>query len=379
MKHKISLRMRVTLITVATMTIICLVLSFFILRNVSIQVVLSADIDPSFQAYSSSYSVDTSTKNAAPLEFDENKVTVLNVDAFYKTCIFIVATVIVLGSVAIYFIIGASLKPVETLQKKVATIDGADMTKRIEHFSAGAELDMLANSFNQLLDRLESVFEREKSFSAGAAHELKTPLAVIKTNLDVLSISNPPTTEEYEETLSIVKKQTDRMTSLVNDLFAMCALNGYQISETVPIKELLSEIVSEQKAAADEKRIVIDIHGFSCDVCANTVMLKHAFSNLVQNAIKYNVEGGRIYIETAQQNGQCVIRISDTGIGISPSAASHIFEPFYREDKSRSRKVGGAGLGLSIVKNIVEQHGGTVSYQPNHPVGAVFSVSLPIQ
>lgn len=218
-----------------------------------------------------------------------------------------------------------------------------------------------------------------KNFFGRCGHELKTPLTVIKTNLDVLALSETPTKEEYAEVISVVTKQTDRMKNLVDDLFAMCALNGYEISEKVDVEKLIHEVAAEQQLVMQEKNILMEIQAEQCAALANSVMLKQALSNIIQNAVKNNLDGGEVCVRESVEHDFCVVKVCDSGIGISPSAAEHIFEPFYREDKSRSRKIGGAGLGLSITRNIVEQHGGTVAYQPNQTKGSCFIVRLPVE
>ncbi|MDA3731021.1 HAMP domain-containing sensor histidine kinase [Niameybacter massiliensis] len=383
MNHKLSLRMRVTLITAVTMTCICLILSYFILSNVNLWIVTS---DPSQmknevdinQKNDASTTEERGIQNEIPPHSTSREYLALSKTKFFRTCLLMIIAVLIPGIILVYFIMGFALKPVEQLRKDIAEIDGADMSKRIDSTSNGVELDSLARSFNQLLDRIESVLEREKSFSAGASHELKTPLAVIRTNLDVLDMYEEPTIEDLHDTIKIVEKQTDRMIRLVDDLFAMYALNGYEMIDKIYVDKLIHEIVNEQKINILEKNISLHIQNKPCKVIGNSVMFKHALSNIFQNAIKYNVENGKINIIVEDKNNYCVINISDSGIGIAPSAAEHIFEAFYREDKSRSRKIGGAGLGLSIVKNIIEQHGGNVAYQPNDPKGSTFIISIPI-
>lgn len=375
--------MRVTLITAVTMTGICSILSFFILSNVNLWIVTS---EPRPMTHEN----DISQKNDIPTsELEEinseippdsigREYLALNRTKFFRTCLLMIIGVLSPGIILVYFIMGFALKPVDKLRKDIAEIDGADMSKRIDSTSNGVELNSLAKSFNQLLERIESVLEREKSFSAGASHELKTPLAVIRTNLDVLDMYEEPTKEDLQDVIEIVEKQTDRMIRLVDDLFAMYTLSGYEIIETIYVDKLIDDIVMEQKGNMQEKNISIHIQNKQCKIKGNSVMFKHALSNILQNAIKYNVNNGKIKIIVEDRKNDCVIKISDSGIGIAPSAAEHIFEAFYREDKSRSRKIGGAGLGLSIVKSIIKQHGGSVEYQPNNPKGSTFIVSIPI-
>lgn len=142
---------------------------------------------------------------------------------------------------------------------------------------------------------------------------------------------------------------------------------------------MIEEVVNEQKRFANDKGIQVTSESIDCNIKGNYEMLKHAVSNLIQNAIKYNTENGKVHIETKNINNEITISVSDTGIGFSPDTQAHIFEPFYRENKQRTKKVGGAGLGLAIVKSIVEQHNGTIQYRPNEPKGSVFIITLHLQ
>ena len=380
-KNKMSFRMRVTLITGTTLVLVSILISFTIIYNAGYYIIGPAKKvteDGEMGVASSTGIGDEYAKPVNPEGMDVAEEYAIHVTNFYNYTVVAIVVVILIGIIVLYIVTGISLKPLKDLQKDIANIDAKDLSKRITEFSTGDELDALARSFNKMLDKIQDAFEREKSFSTGAAHELKTPLAVIKTNLDVLQMSDIPSTEEYEETITVVKNQTERMTKLVEDLFAMCALKGYETDDTIHVDSLIKEIISEHKDDAKERNITIDVEGATCKVIGNIVMLKHAISNIIQNALKYNINGGSINISVSEKFDNCQISIADTGIGIDCDAAKHIFEPFYREDKSRSRKIGGAGLGLSIVKSIIEQHGGTVKYKPNNPKGSIFIIILPI-
>lgn len=379
--HKLSLRMRVTLFTAMTMICVCIILSYFILENVNLWIVtnepvISSDGTEIIQENHDDIDLNNADQNISS-ESTGREYLALNRTKFLRTCIIIVFCVLFPGILIVYFIMGFALKPVYKLKKNIADINGNDLAKRIDSTSNGVELNSLACSFNQLLERIEVVLEREKTFAAGASHELKTPLAVIKANLEVLYMSGEPTKEELEETMEVVDKQINRMIKLVDDLFAMYELRGYDLSDVIYIDKMIDEIVSEQKENLMKKNISIHVSNQQCMIKGNLIMFKHAVSNLLQNAIKFNYDYGKVEIIVEDHSNDCVIKVIDEGIGINSNAAEHIFEAFYREDKSRSRKIGGAGLGLSIVKSIVEQHGGNIAYQPNHPKGSVFIVSIP--
>lgn len=380
-RYKLSLRMRVTLFTAATMICICFILSYFILQNVNLWIVtnepgITNDETTIIPENNDGASLNDADKNISS-ESIGREYLALNKTKFLRTCIIIIFCVLFPGILIVYFIMGFALKPVYKLKKNITEINGEDLSKRIDSTSNGVELNSLACSFNQLLERIEVVLDREKTFSAGASHELKTPLAIAKTNLDVLYMSGEPTKEELKETMEVVGKQIERMIKLVDDLFAMYELRGYELGENISVDKVINEIVLEQKESLMEKNISIHVCNKQCMIRGNFIMFKHAISNILQNAIKYNYDYGKIDIIVENKDNNCVISVIDTGIGIASNAAKHIFETFYREDKSRSRKIGGAGLGLSIVKSIIEQHGGNVIYQPNNPKGSIFIVSIP--
>jgi signal transduction histidine kinase len=263
---------------------------------------------------------------------------------------------VILGSLLMYVISGVALKQVRLLAQKIASIDKNELSFRITDFSAGDELNKLADSFNMMLTKLDIAFARESRFSADAAHELKTPLTVIKTNLDVLYLDESPTKEDCLESLEVVKKQTNRMIALVDDLLAMSTASVCNIDNYVEVDVMLEEIAKEFDPKIKEMHIRFDMDVKACSVKANYVMLKHAISNILENSIKYNYQDGEIEIKAYPEENDCVIYISDTGIGISEEHVKYIFEPFYRVDKSRSRKIGGSGLGLAIAYDIILKH-----------------------
>lgn len=397
--------MRITLITWLVMALICILITAFTLINSEVWVVEQIDsvtgsqiIDMYGQAeesgktgYDTDEIISDPQTNSADFEDnyypDENSEVLVQIDdnspqnivQFYTKPLIAVVVILIVGAFLIYFVVGISLKPLKLLKNHISSIDESDLSKRVEDFSDIKELDSISRSFNQMLERIETAFEREKEFSAAAAHELKTPLSVIRTNIDVLNLSQSPTKAEYSSTLSIVKSLSDKMAVFVDDLFALFAMGDYETEEVFSASKLIDEVVNEQERFANEKGIKVTYESIDCSIKGNYEMLKHAVSNLIQNAIKYNTENGEVRIDTKNTNNELTITVSDTGIGISPDAQAHIFEPFYRENKQRTKKVGGAGLGLAIVKSIVEQHNGTVKYHPNEQKGSVFIITLPLQ
>lgn len=373
MTKKISLRMRLTLITSAILTVFCIMFTLFSLYNANSNFVFPDVVNEN--------NVQGSTGVEAPI-LDENvkyvDVILVGYNAFSTSSYIFMIISIILGSFLMYAFSGVALKQVRLLAEKIANIDKNELSFRITDFSAGDELNKLADSFNMMLTRLDIAFARESRFSADAAHELKTPLTVIKTNLDVLYLDESPTKKDCLESLEVVKKQTNRMIALVDDLLAMSTANICNADNYVDVDAMLKEIVAEFEPKISEMHIKFNMDVKACSIKANYVMLKHAISNILDNAIKYNCENGRIEISAYPEENNCVLYISDTGIGISEEHVKYIFEPFYRVDKSRSRAIGGSGLGLAIAYDIILKHQGTIEYSAAKQKGSIFKIVLPI-
>lgn len=296
---------------------------------------------------------------------------------FNSTSIWIMLAIIAGGGVLTYFLLGRALKPVRELSTEIQGITEHALSRRVGSPTAHDEISSLADSFNTMLCRLDKAFSDQKRFSSDAAHELKTPLAAIKTNIDVLQMDDAPTPEEYRRTIAIVKKQTGRMIRLVDDLFTISSQRNYDFNDAVEFDAMFRDIVTQLAPRIAEKNLSVNIEKGGYETTANSVMLMRAFSNLVENAVKYNTEGGSIDIASRADDKHYIFTITDTGIGIPAEKLDHIFDPFYRADDSRSRKIGGAGLGLAIAKDIIERHGGVLTAAPGTESGMVFTVNLP--
>lgn len=348
--------------------------TLFTLYNANSNFLITDAGDDSYEIGSTGVEVPNSDEDVKAAE-----VFLVGYSAFSTSSYIFMIISIIIGSLLMYAISGVALKQVTLLSQKIANIDKNELSFRITDFSAGDELNQLADSFNMMLTRLDIAFARESRFSADAAHELKTPLTVIKTNLDVLYLDEMPTQEDCLESLEVVKKQTHRMIALVDDLFAMSTASGCKIDNYIDVAAMVEGIVVEYEPRIKAMNICLNIDLKACRIKANSVMLKHAISNILDNAIKYNELGGAIEIRVCPEDHNCVIYISDTGIGISEEHAKFIFEPFYRVDKSRSRTIGGAGLGLAIAYDIILRHQGTIEYSAAEQKGSIFRISLPIE
>lgn len=301
---------------------------------------------------------------------------IFDATGFVKANLLFLAAAIAAGCAATYFVAKISLKPLKNWSDEISHINQNQLSRRIEVPNTKDELDTLVNAFNQLLDRLEKEFEREKRFSAAVAHELKTPLTVVKTNIEFLQMEENPNADDYAETISVVQKQNERMIQLVRDL-SLLSSTGMQHENTyIDIDKIIAEIEDELKPAMSEKNIRFAFDRGNYKMSGSEALIKHGLSNLIENAIKYNVPDGEIQICQKEENGNLQISVIDTGMGICDEDAQYIFEPFYRGEKSRNRQTGGSGLGLAITKEIIEVHGGTISYRHNDPQGSVFTITM---
>ena len=249
-----------------------------------------------------------------------------------------------------------------------------------------------------MLARLDNAFSTQKQFSANAAHELRTPLAVLQTNLEVFEKKQEPEMVEYRQLFTMIKEQTARLSQLVGTLLDMTNLKSVPRTDHVSLEELVDEVFCDLDPVAEKAGISIhfddsssqdlytDVHTPDASALNNNilnitgsyVLLYRAVYNLVENAIKYNRPNGSVTVSVKEKNGQAMILVKDTGIGISPENQKKIFDPFFRVDKSRSRAMGGAGLGLALVDSIAREHGGSVKVLESNEKGSIIALMLPV-
>ena len=285
-----------------------------------------------------------------------------------------------LGGVSIYFLSRKMLKPVDRVSSLAARISSTNLKERINYAGPDDEIKRLADTFDGMLGRLENSFESQKQFIQDASHELRTPIAIAQTNIEVLEMDNKATIKDYERLKDILKMNLERMSTLSEKLLLLSESEQRQTNwSTVDLAPLLTELTTELKTRASEKSINLELAPIeqSIPVFGDAFRLKQALVNLVDNAIKYSKPGGEVKISAGADDAQVVIEIKDNGIGISQADQQRIFERFYRVDKSRSRTQGGSGLGLAIVKKIAEEHGGTVSVESTLGEGSTFRITLP--
>lgn len=380
--NKLSLRMRVTLLS-GLVLLLCSVLlmvgatynahlqySELTYENGSFTIVpqtTASDIQdsvPSSSIQTGSEKTVTPTLTEARKQFDTINLVIL---------IF----VSVLGMGLIYIVAGRSLEPIHQLSHKISSITENDLQYRIPNEGRKDEVGVLERAFNIMLDRLEESFLKQKRFSANVAHELKTPLATIAASVQVLNLDEAPTLSEYRETLATVERSTKRLIGVIDDLMCLYDEGEKDARETVVLEDMFHSICEELQPVFQEKNIQSEIYCQVHDIICNPSLIYRACFNLIENAAKYNKDDGKIKIEAIVENNIGQIRITDTGMGMSQDELSHIFEPFYRINKSRSRKTGGAGLGLSIVKGIIEKHRWEITVSSKLGVGSTFTIIFP--
>ena len=392
-----SLQLKLTLLLSLLMIISCVLMYFFIshsavsgmdgLQNYMIKV------DPQDGDSPITFNVDP--KALFPQfeqEIQETK------EDFLLRSVIATTIIILLSSVCTYFLTKKTLTPLQKLTSEVSQIQAQNLSTQLAVPNSKDEIAQLTSSFNEMLTRLDNAFSTQKQFSANAAHELRTPLAVLQTNLEVFEKKQEPEIVEYRQLFTMIKEQTARLSQLVGTLLDMTNLKSVPRTDQVALEELVDEVFCDLDPVAEKAGISIhfddsssqdlytDVHTPDASALNNNirnitgsyVLLYRAVYNLVENAIKYNRPNGSVTVSVREQNGQAMILVKDTGIGISPENQKKIFDPFFRVDKSRSRAMGGAGLGLALVDSIAREHGGSVKVLESNEKGSIIALMLPV-
>ena len=287
--------------------------------------------------------------------------------------------IIIIGIGFTYIVVGRVLMPLTNLTHAIQDISGHNLSKRIEVSQTNDEIEQLSKSFNSMLERLDKSFQSQKRFASNAAHELKTPLTIIKASINVLQLEDLPSIEEYKENVEITELSTKRLIKVVDDLLNLTTEGIDNYEEKISLQNIFKIIISDINNIAKERNITLKVLGDDSYICGNSTLLHRAFFNLIENAIKYGVNDGKINILLKKVNNDKIsIVVSDNGVGIPNNEIPNIFEAFYRVDKSRSREIGGSGLGLSIVKAIIDKHNGSIVINSKINVGTQIEVMLPI-
>ena len=295
---------------------------------------------------------------------------------FWKSSLLITIIITVASSSMMYFFIGYALKPLQNLGEQIEDIQAKNLKHLVVSDQSSIEIEQLTNAFNEMLERLSNTFAAQRQFSANAAHELRTPLAVMRTKLEVFEKNNNPSAAEYQETVHMIRMQTSRLSHVIDILLEMTDLQSAQKQDRISLADMAEEVICDLTAVADKKEITITQNPGTAEIIGNDTLIYRAIYNLVENAIKYNHTGGNVTVSIKEDSEFATVIISDNGPGIQQEDWQHIFEPFFRVDKSRSRDMGGAGLGLALVKEITRQHGGDVYVVQSSKNGTEIALKL---
>lgn len=286
--------------------------------------------------------------------------------------------IIILGGIIAYQMVDAALKPVTNLSQIVAHIDADALNQRVSLPGPADEIKQLADEFDAMLNRLDQAFRQQSRFVADAAHELRTPLAVMRTNIEIVQMDQQATLADYQETVTVLEEMLDRLEQLVNSLLLLARQEYEMVEDDVPLLSLLEEVVADLTPLAEKQQVTLRLNGDGEPVVpGDSVLLARAFSNLIENGIRYNRPGGLVEITVSEASNQVVVSIADNGLGIPADQQAHVFDRFYRLDLSRSRQKGGVGLGLSIVAHIVQLHNGCITLQSSPGAGSAFTLYFP--
>ena len=374
MLKRISLRWRLTILTSLLITICCICLSL-LLSFSAYRMANSIEAIPVQPAQNiDELQPETSISSMVPSTSAEIAQQAKG-DYFYESLFFTVIAMLV-GGFFTYYVSGKALEPVKVLNEQVKNINIHNLNESLNIPFTNDEIAELTASFNDMTEKLDRAFSIQKRFSADAAHELRTPLTVMQTKLDVFRKKEQHTLEEYNALITAFQKQLGRLRSLVTELLDIANMEGDWNIQEISLLEILEDVSADLSSVAKEKNIIISLSGKEGRIRGNPSLLYRAFYNLVENGIKYNVPGGRVAIELAEKKDIVIVTVSDTGNGIPESMKHQIFEPFFRVDKSRSREMGGAGLGLSMVDAIIKKHSGTVGVTDGECGGSCFTVTL---
>lgn len=380
---KMSLQWRLTCITTLCIAIICGCLTMFVYKNGvyyidSLQKAVNAQGDDSADnSGNDSEEIYISIPEDKWDEFanDFSVQVYNNKEDYRKNSLIISALLAILGGVATYFISGHALKPLREFSDKIEEVQVQNLAdSRIEE-SKIKELNQLSVSYNKMLERLQDAFEVQRQFTANAAHELRTPLSLMQVQLDLYhSTQHPGSDADTLQMIKMVTEQNDRLSKMVKTLLDMSELQTVGRDEQIIMDDLVDEVLEDLEPLAQEKNIKLIGKCKDITMVGSDILIYRLVYNLVENAIKYNHSGGQVTVTAYKEQKHIYLSVADTGSGIPKELRERVFEPFFRVDKSRSRKLGGVGLGLALVHEIVRVHDGSITVKSNPSGGTIFEV-----
>ena len=378
---RMSLQWRLTCITTLCIAIICGCLTMFVYKNGvhyidSLQDAVESQGD---EKGNKSDEIYISIPDDKWDEFaDEFSVQVYNNKADYKRNSLIITVLLaLLGGVVTYFISGHALRPIREFSDKIEEVQAQNLSdSRIEENNV-KELNQLGISYNKMLERLSEAFEIQRQFTANAAHELRTPLALMQVQLDLYnSASHPGNDADTLQTIKMVTEQNDKLNRMVKTLLDMSELQTVGRDDKIILDAIVEEVLADLEPLAVEKNIKLIGKCEDATMIGSDILIYRLVYNLVENAIKYNHPLGQVTVTAYQRNKHVYLSIEDTGSGIPKELRERVFEPFFRVDKSRSRELGGVGLGLALVREIVRVHDGSICIKSGKTGGTIFEVTF---
>lgn len=376
---KMSLQWRLTCIITIYIAVICGCLTMLVYKNGvyyidSLKETVDARGDENADDTDEIYiSIPEDNWDAFANDFS---VQVYNNKADYrKNSLIISAVLALLGGVATYFISGHALRPIREFSDKIEEVQAQNLADSKLEENKVKELNQLSVSYNKMLGRLSDAFEIQRQFTANAAHELRTPLALMQVQLDSYNSGQHPGSDaETVQTIKMVTEQNDRLSKMVKTLLDMSELQTVGRDEAIMVDALVDEVLADLEPLAREKDVELTGNCEDITIVGSDILIYRLVYNLVENAIKYNHPGGQVTVSASRKEKRVCLSVADTGNGIPEELRERVFEPFFRVDKSRSRALGGVGLGLALVHEIVRVHEGSITVRSNPSGGTVFEV-----
>ena len=376
---KISLQWRITLMTVLLIGVTCVAMNLLLCSSGVYYMDKIAD------ALQGSGTVILNEGEAAsfdPQLIAPNEELTIVVNGaqgrFRTTNWYITAAVTILSGIRAYCVSGRALKPLRSFASQVEKVQLNNLADMRIDEDVLPEFRQLSRSFNQMLERLNNAFAAQRQFTGNAAHELRTPLALMQAQLELFSAEHPDVQPETAEFLTLLREQTERLTQMTRTLLEMSNLRHVARNERIQLAPMIEEIFTDLAPLSDKRGVTLTAEGDGIMTGSDALIYRLIF-NLTENAVKYNRPGGSVRVSVTQELEKLLLRVSDTGCGIPEEYQRSIFQPFFRVDKSRSREYGGAGLGLSLVWEIADLHGGSVWVEESSDKGTTIAVGLPTQ
>ena len=377
---RLSLQWRITLMTVLLIGVTCVVMNLLLCSSGVYYMDTIADTLQGGDTVIMN-SEGAESFNPQLVTPDEDLTIVVNgaQGRFRMTNWYITAVVTLLSGVLAYFVSGrAALKPLRSFVSQVEKVQLNNLADMRINENVLPEFRQLSCSFNQMLERLDNAFAAQRQFTGNAAHELRTPLALMQAQLELFSAEHPDMLPETTKFLALLREQTERLTQMTKTLLEMSNLQQVARNEQIQLAPMVEEVFTDLALLAEKRNITLEMEGDGFLIGSDALIYRLLF-NLTENAVKYNRSGGSVKVSVTQKPEKLLIRVSDTGCGVPEEYQQSIFQPFFRVDKSRSREYGGVGLGLSLVWEIANLHGGCVRVEESSKKGTTIAVELPVQ